>query len=350
MTMKVFLSREESRCVRPVGPSHAGGFTLVELLVVIAIIGTLVGLLLPAVQAAREAARRSSCGNNLKQIGLAIQSYVDARQAFPPGAENFDDGWPCNGVNWRTRILPYLEFSDVYNKLSFTASNSFSGGSLVGGVHTSGNPNVVLKNLIVPLYRCPSTRTQALGNFPGHESHWNDAPVMVINYVGNAGAASPVPGSNSSAGVASNGFGESSNNGVLSQNQQWRPRHITDGLSKTVVVFEQSGLTSGKNLTSNYLGGWFGSRRKGYIGAPGALGQGEWYTGGTTVRHQPNSQTIIGGQNDWPFAANTVISSEHSGIVLATLCDGSVRVIEDNISLTSLKRLACRYDGEPDTE
>ena len=63
MTMKVFLSREESRCVRPVGPSRAGGFTLVELLVVIAIIGALVGLLLPAVQAAREAARRSSCGN-----------------------------------------------------------------------------------------------------------------------------------------------------------------------------------------------------------------------------------------------------------------------------------------------
>ena len=89
MTMKVFLSREESRCVRPVGPSRAGGFTLVELLVVIAIIGTLVGLLLPAVQAAREAARRSSCSNNLKQLGLACHTFLEQRQTFPPSGVGY---------------------------------------------------------------------------------------------------------------------------------------------------------------------------------------------------------------------------------------------------------------------
>ena len=96
------------------------GFTLVELLVVIAIIGILVGLLLPAVQAAREAARRMQCGNNLKQMGLAFHNYADANKRFPPG--NITDG-PCCGTLshtvWSVAILPYLEQS---NSACFRAS------------------------------------------------------------------------------------------------------------------------------------------------------------------------------------------------------------------------------------
>src|SRR6056297_3242731 len=81
------------------------GFTLVELLVVIAIIGVLVGLLLPAVQSAREAARRMQCSNNLKQMGLALHNHHDAHEAFPMGVTP----WHRNGYNWKFKILPYLE-------------------------------------------------------------------------------------------------------------------------------------------------------------------------------------------------------------------------------------------------
>src|SRR5262245_33762589 len=87
------------------------GFTLVELLVVIAIIGILVAFLLPAIQAAREASRRSQCQNNLKQIGLAVQNHHDARRAFPMGR----DGWKQKAVSWAFFLLPYMEETAIYN-------------------------------------------------------------------------------------------------------------------------------------------------------------------------------------------------------------------------------------------
>src|SRR6476646_2594215 len=92
-------------------------FTLVELLVVIAIIGVLVALLLPAIQAAREAARRSQCQNNLKQIGLAIQQHADAKKVFPMGRNQFDQ-W---AVSWAFYLLPYMEETTIYNSYKPTA-------------------------------------------------------------------------------------------------------------------------------------------------------------------------------------------------------------------------------------
>ena len=100
------------------------GFTLIELLVVIAIIAILVALLLPAVQQAREAARRSSCKNNLKQIGLALHNYHDTHRVFPPGqirGRNPSTGVECgNGFSWGAMLLPFLEESAVYDGLDFT--------------------------------------------------------------------------------------------------------------------------------------------------------------------------------------------------------------------------------------
>ena len=103
------------------------GFTLVELLVVIAIIGLLVGLLLPAVQAVREAARRSQCTNNLKQIGLALQNYHDSQGVFPPGYIDRNPNpasTPDNdlgpGWGWAAFLLPYLEQGNLYNQINFS--------------------------------------------------------------------------------------------------------------------------------------------------------------------------------------------------------------------------------------
>src|SRR5690348_5232660 len=98
---------------------RARGFTLVELLVVIAIIGILVALLLPAIQAAREAARRSQCQNNLKQIGLAVQSHLDAHRAFPMGRNRFDQF----AVSWAFFLLPYMEETTLYNSWNKNAKS-----------------------------------------------------------------------------------------------------------------------------------------------------------------------------------------------------------------------------------
>ena len=134
MTMKVFLSREESRCVRPVGPSRAGGFTLVELLVVIAIIGTLVGLLLPAVQAAREAARRSSCSNNLKQLGLACHTFLEQRQTFPPSGVGY-----AQDYSWMVLILPSIEENAVYNSTRLPQWSTYLTGTTGWGNSCASN-------------------------------------------------------------------------------------------------------------------------------------------------------------------------------------------------------------------
>ena len=311
------------------------GFTLIELLVVIAIIGVLVGLLLPAVQTAREAARRSSCGNNLKQIGLAFHSYADINaESLPIGNESLNPGWPNNGTNWRARLLAHMEESAVYDQLSFSAGASFRSNALSGG-------NEVLRNLLVSTYRCPSTLIPAFDN-PGGSN--NSGPVMMVSYVGNQGAARNVPGSDSTRGTQDCSHGWSCNNGVLTPNQSWKFRDITDGLSSTVLVFEQSGLTAGQNKTSNYYGGWFGPRNNTFIGG----GCNDlWQTGGTCVRQKPNFQSIISGQTDAMYRNNTAISSSHPLGVLSLFCDGSIHFLSDSVDLTNLKRIACRYDGDP---
>ena len=130
-------------------PPYQRGFTLVELLVVIAIIGILVALLLPAVQAAREAARRSQCSNNLKQIGLALQMYNDTLQVTPDGALG------AQGAAWSGYILPFIEQQSLQDIMDF----SHSGNQWAVGF--PGDPNSRMGNLVatetvIPSYRCPS--------------------------------------------------------------------------------------------------------------------------------------------------------------------------------------------------
>ena len=127
-------------------------FTLVELLVVIAIIGVLVGLLLPAVQAARESARRSSCQNNLKQIGLGLHNYHDSFDAFPIGAATASaGGW---GVSWWMRILPYIDESAVFNRITFSGPNT--GWTCCGSAEGAAN-GVVMQSATIKSAACPSS-------------------------------------------------------------------------------------------------------------------------------------------------------------------------------------------------
>ncbi|MGQ9564741.1 MAG: DUF1559 domain-containing protein [Thermogutta sp.] len=148
------------------------GFTLVELLVVIAIIGLLIALLLPAVQAAREAARRSQCTNNLKQIGLALHTYVDANGRFPMLSVRFTwytNSWQTQHLSWRTRILPYVEQKSIYDRVNWIDRQVWN-----------VEPGLTIRNTDLAVYRCPSDRG---GRPAGTSSSW--APT---NYVANQGA------------------------------------------------------------------------------------------------------------------------------------------------------------------
>ncbi|HVJ68323.1 MAG TPA: DUF1559 domain-containing protein, partial [Caulifigura sp.] len=173
-------------------------FTLIELLVVIAIIAILIALLLPAVQQAREAARRSQCQNNLKQIGLALHNYESTYRLFPIGSRGgtiYNQTGTKNGTNWRVSVLPFLDQAPLFNQLNFV-SGSFSSNPTEA---TSYVGNEALRGFVMTAYRCPSTTAEL---FPESYLNYGSATVpppaasfnnggrgLGIQYVGIQGGA-----------------------------------------------------------------------------------------------------------------------------------------------------------------
>lgn len=319
------------------------GFTLVELLVVIAIIGVLVGLLLPAVQSAREAARRSQCANNMKQIGLGFHNYHSATQTFPYGSYNLREAWPANGSNWRAIILPYMEEASAYDNLTFNDTSSFMAGNtnaLLG--------NEVLRNLFISTYWCPST---AFDRFDNPHNWSNTERTMNVTYAGNQGAARPVPGGDPALGTRDCGHGWSCDNGTLLVNERISIAGILDGTSKTILVVEQSGHTVHPstgvkyNRTSNYYGGWFGTRHPRKVSDSSCWDL--WQTGTTCTRFGINARIFQTGANETMWRNNTLITSQHPAGASVLLADGSVQFAQEGMDLSVLKRAACRMDGQP---
>jgi prepilin-type N-terminal cleavage/methylation domain-containing protein len=219
---------------------RTGGFTLVELLVVIAIIGILIALLLPAVQAAREAARRSQCNNNLKQIGLGLQNYSDVNKTFPPDA--LWGQYPMGGVGatqnpyhypWSVSILPYIEQKPLYDAINkrymiWNQSQQYGINS-----QTVIPPAYFgyMQSQQVPPYRCPSD-----GTFNGPL----DLPLQVMwtNYAGSSGVgfySSTLRQGSSSEGVTTAPFGT---RGIFAFNEPTNFGSIKDGTSNTICVAE----------------------------------------------------------------------------------------------------------------
>ncbi len=205
--------------VFPHMPDHvprkrAGGFTLVELLVVIAIIGILVALLLPAVQASRESARRTSCTNNLKQLGIAAQNFHSAQNGFPVGAES--KPYPAKPTNawslyrWSSlaHLTPFLEESNVYNALDLKVP-------LYDGVTLSvTSENQAGVALVVPLFLCPSDEGRIVA--PGFGP---------TNYA-------------ACAGTGINGGSPQKTDGIFFVNSHTRLSQVTDGSSHTALFSE----------------------------------------------------------------------------------------------------------------
>ena len=291
----MFTNRHESPRT-----SRQRAFTLVELLVVIAIIGVLVALLLPAVQAAREAARRVSCLNNMTQLGLSLHSYEFHYEALPPGVTN-PDGPIRNEpqgqhVSWTVKVLPYLEQNAMWRKFDQEA-----------GAYASENAEV--RRAPVDVLMCPS--------YAGTGS--NDAHTIARStYAGcHHDVEAPI---------------DAKNNGLLFLNSAIRYGEIFDGSSNTILLGEclpspdpaDMGWVSGTRATLRNTGTFPVPRR--HINQPPAEAD---------PNDQPGS-TYVGG-----------FSSYHSGgIVNVSFADGSTRAISESIDREILRRMGNRADGE----
>lgn len=323
----MLIERGTGRRIPPAGAIHERrawpvrqtGFTLVELLVVIAIIGLLVALLLPAVQAAREAARRTECSNNLKQIGLALHMYHDVNRTFPAGwaAYTQDGRQPMfNGTPgwaWGAVILPYLEQMGLYQ----------GGINLKLPIYDPANAQAIQAYLAV--YRCPSDINSQEKVFEAHKLHeeheeedhagseYDELLLARSNYVGSFGTTNVHVCEDLPPGVRCEGNGAFFHNSFLSL------AAFTDGTSQTFLVGERT-VALGYATWTGVL--------PGDACAPAAVLASAEFSPNLRQAHAHN------------------FSSQHPQGANFLLGDGSVRMISQTIDLNVFKALATRSGGE----
>ena len=334
-------------------------FTLVELLVVIAIIGILVGLLLPAVQAAREAARRMQCSNNLKQLSLAMLNYESTFKKFPQGTRpgGWNGGW---GTSFYVRILPFIEQTALANTYPWTERNAIfatdaqarNEGYAGGNAYLRGTaPGIQLINVSIPGFRCPSAPTPEFGT-------GNNA-VQFASYVGISGAVEASPGYTPqrqnvcctccTAGKTSTGF--VSGSGMLVNNANVKIGDATDGTSNTIILSEMADFLLDANglkidATGSPPHGWpMGSGQTNVVTAVSATSLERWFNL-ASVRYPIGTRNYTLPGIDVNHGANNPLISAHTGGVMAALTDGSVRFMSSSTNLATLKYMADRDDGQ----
>jgi prepilin-type N-terminal cleavage/methylation domain-containing protein len=330
----------------PFRASHRG-FTLIELLVVIAIIAILIALLLPAVQQAREAARRTQCKNNMKQIGLAIHNYESSFTMFPPSvcldlnvtSTGNNGAWSIHG-----RILPYLDQAALQGLVDPAVAWDFQ---------------LAIDGIKVPVYSCPSD--------PGSDR------VRVVG-TGRPNLYPTTYGFNFGTWFVFNPATRAMGDGAFAPNAKHRPSAFVDGMSNTLMIAEVKAWTPYRRLggppSTNIptLDTW-----PGYVSAGAEFrdtGHTEWCDGrvhhqGVTTVFPPNTASpCLNGAtllpecnyNSWqegrngsagsPSYAAITSRSFHEGIVQVTMCDGSGRAISENIDLGVWRAIGTRANGE----
>jgi len=316
------------------------GFTLVELLVVIAIIGVLIALLLPAVQQAREAARRMECTNKLKQFGLALHNRHDTFGAFPEGAQRATNGG--FGPGFIVHLLPYLEQSALYEQTDLDRS--------AWNVGRSAPYRGVLLNFAV----CPSSPFPAMHASAVRGNNANPGIGTASQYMGVAGAVEDAnfPEVRNticcSSGQERNG-GFLSGGGMLLGNEATGMKDAIDGTSNTIIMSEWSSYVedaSGmKTLANSHHGIIMGTRDANEVSDISGSALRRMFPL-TTIRWpiNHNNADLDGvASNHGP---NNGFHSAHPGGVNALLTDGSVPFVPETIEMLTLKRLVTRDDGE----
>jgi prepilin-type N-terminal cleavage/methylation domain-containing protein/prepilin-type processing-associated H-X9-DG protein len=304
-------------------------FTLVELLVVIAIIGVLVALLLPAVQSAREAARRSQCSNNLKQLGLGLTQYADTfKGAFPVGS------YTCCSGTWQVALLPYVEQKALFDQYKGYGQINAS-GEIDVNFRYSASVNVPVTSQSIKVYTCPSD--------------FKVAPRSTItfhNYVGNHG--NTTLSRKTPHGVQTNGqpnkYGKApfvSVSNTSSNPQVVRLSDISDGTSSTLAFSETVKGQYGDLRGFSWWQG--GSHFEAYL-APNSNQPDVTEQDPYCVNQRPNmpctgpttaAPEMIGARSRHPTGVNTV------------MCDGSVRFMSDNVNLDTWRFLSTASGREP---
>ncbi len=304
-------------------PQTLPAFTLVELLVVIAIIGVLVALLLPAVQAARESARRMQCSNNVRQIGLALHNYHGAHVTFPYGSDDLGPTIPnVIGHSWWPRIFSYLEES------AFAARYDFHGNWI------AANPlnQTLLNGVVFSFMDCPASSLPRLTDF-------DTFTIQDPMYVGIAGGADH-PTTRPAGHLGS--IGDVSSGGVLLYKDHVRIAQITDGTSHTMVVGEQSDWCRDANGEQTDCRS---DCQHGFTTGARDLAFDERTFNLTTVLHPINekSSTALGVLSN--CGVNHAIQSAHPGGAHVLMCDGAAQFWPSQTDLQVLYDSANRDDG-----
>ncbi|ADG68635.1 protein of unknown function DUF1559 [Planctopirus limnophila DSM 3776] len=324
-------------------------FTLIELLVVIAIIAILIALLLPAVQQAREAARRTQCRNNLKQLGLALHNYHDNSNILPPGniwrLNGTNQNRPSNngdtldqnrnlGPNWMVFILPFIDSSPLYNLLDINSAMSINTGN-----------NATIRSTIISGYLCPSdsfngTLLNRYNTFDNAGTAGTAGPRWARgNYGANMGRER--------GGVTSQYAADTGDRrGAMGYGSGARMRDFTDGTSNTVMVWEMRAGTSDQDPRGTWA---LGRQGTSMVGGCDNVGDCPGINPGNS-----NSEDVHGCNNDTGIRMGCFNGadgqgaprSQHTGGVHALLGDGTVRFISDNIDFNIHRALNSVAGGE----
>jgi type II secretory pathway pseudopilin PulG len=343
-------------------PRQKTGFTRIELLVVITILATLVCLVIPAVQAAREAARRTQCKCHMKQLALALHNYHDTNFCFPPGWHG------GNGVAWGMELLPYVGFTETYNEIDFNKV----------ATSTAGLPphrNIDQINVVLSVFECPSasdsqTVSSSRCNGTGNDFKFRLATAAVANYLSNAGTVLTdgggplVPTGLETKPVREGGAAGSANpgalevqissqtagpgvldtGGVLFEDSRVRISDITDGITNTALFAEHYGATcrtggiGNTNCASSDVDSCFAywANADSYSGGHGATVASD-VCFSSVMGVNGNANSGVGGNGD--------ISSQHENGAHMALCDGSVRYFSNSVDQEVLVMVCFRNDG-----